>query len=145
LRRLSGEANVARWFGEADMTFPLDYAGAGRRRIGVFAAALSTLLLALAASGGEAKALSAGSLMGRWCGDTTNYTFTPKQLAVTFLNGNPRKILLIKAIKVGDRFLNVFWKPPYGNTVFQEFSGKGMVQAPNTSGDNGPRREFHRC
>ena len=40
--------------------------------------------LALAASEGKAQKLSVESLMGRWCGDTTAYTFTRSQLVVTF-------------------------------------------------------------
>ena len=97
-------------------------------------------------SGKAEKALSVDSLMGRWCGDISAYTFTPQQLTVTFFNGNPQRILRIKTINVSTNWIEVIWDPRDGvNTVFEEFTGNGMVQKANTGGDKGPRRIFHHC
>jgi hypothetical protein len=126
------------------MTNRVEIGGARRRRIARCAAVLVIFALTFAASG--AKALVPSDIMGRWCGDTTAYDFTPAQLTVTFFNGHPQRVLRIKSIEIQGSLMNVIWDPrDGGNTVFQEFTGRTMVQAPNTGGDMGPRREFHRC
>ena len=118
----------------------------------VCVAAIFALVLVFAASDGRAQrgssseALSADTLLGRWCGDITAYTFTRDKLVVTFFNGSPQRTLRIKEINVGDSWIEVVWdRRDGGNTVFQEFTDNSMVQAPNTSGDMGPRRFFRRC
>jgi len=108
------------------------------------AAVLLAAVLVFASSG--AKAWAPADIMGRWCGTITAYTFTPTELTVTFFDGHPQRVLRIKAIEIHGDTMNVVWDPRDGvNTVFQEFTGSTMVQAPNTAGDMGPRREFHRC
>jgi hypothetical protein len=110
-------------------------------------AVLLAFVLALALSDGKAQnALSADVLLGRWCGEITAYSFTRDRLTVTFFNGSPQRILRIKTVNVGDGWIEVVWDPRDGNnTVFEEFTSNSMVQAPNTTGDMGPRREFRRC
>jgi hypothetical protein len=126
------------------MAFRVDIGDARPRRIARIAAVLVLFVLTLAAGG--AKALVPADIMGRWCGDSTAYDFTAKQLTVSFFNGHPQRVLRIKSIEIQDSLMNVIWDPrDGGNTVFQEFTGRTMVQAPNTGGDMGPRREFHRC
>jgi hypothetical protein len=127
------------------MTYRVDIGDVRRKRIARVAAVFVIFVLTFAASG--AKALAPSDIMGHWCGDTTAYDFTPTQLTVTFFNGHPQRVLRIKSIEiVQGNLMNVIWDPrDGGNTVFQEFTGRSMVQAPNTGGDMGPRREFHRC
>src|SRR5262249_14426024 len=109
-------------------------------------AAILLASLAMAASEANADTLSADTLMGRWCGDTTAYTFTQDKLVVTFFSDGGQRTLRIKKINVGDDWIEVVWDPrDGGNTVFGEFTGDRMAQQPNTEGDMGPRREFHRC
>jgi hypothetical protein len=127
------------------MTYRVDILGVPRKSIARAAGVLLAFALVFAASG--AKALTSSDIMGRWCGDTTAYNFTPAQLTVTFFDGHPQRVLRIKSIEIlQGNLMNVIWDPrDGGNTVFQEFTGRSMVQAPNTGGDMGPRREFHRC
>lgn len=96
-------------------------------------------------------ALTADVLLGRWCGETTNYTFSGTELRVDFHNGGSR-VLRIDHIKTGDTWVDVHWvgKRDDGssnNTVFSEFSADRnvMFQAANVGGDKGPRRRFWRC
>ena len=101
--------------------------------------------------GQAAEALTADVLLGRWCGDTTNYIFTGTELTVQFHTGGTR-VLRIDHIKTGDGWIDVHWegKRPDGssnNTVFTDFSPERdvMFQAANVGGDKGPRRRFRRC
>jgi hypothetical protein len=127
------------------MTYRVDRAGARHQGIARLVGFFLAFALLFAASG--AKALTPSDIMGRWCGDTTAYNFTPAQLTVTFFDGHPQRVLRIKSIEIlQGNLMNVIWDPrDGGNTVFQEFTGNTMVQAPNTGGDMGPRREFRRC
>jgi len=105
--------------------------------------ALLTLALAFVAGESNAKGLSAADLMGRWCGNTSTYTFTPSQLTVGFKTGQ-KKVLHIKSIEVQENYINVHWVEA-SNTVFSNFKNDTMAQDANTYGDMGPKREFHRC
>src|ERR1700685_1581095 len=87
---------------------------------------LITFALALIADQSNAEALSTDNLMGRWCGDTSTYTFTPTELTVTFKRGEPR-VLHIKSIEVDESFINVFWVEA-GNTIFSHFEKNAMIQ-----------------
>ena len=90
------------------------------------------------------KKLSANDLMGRWCGETTDYIFTRKDLTVTFHDDKSKRVMPIADIILRDgSWLNVMWGKDSG-TGFEFDSGK-LIQRPNTSGDMGPRRVFRRC
>jgi hypothetical protein len=90
--------------------------------IGVVAAFLS------ASQSNAQSNLSADTLMGRWCGDISAYTFTPDKLVVTFFDGRPQSILRIKTINVDNGTITVIWDPRDGDsTDFNEFSGGSMV------------------
>ena len=93
-----------------------------------------------------ARDLTIEDILGRWCGDTTNYQFARDRLTVTFHNGSPRRVLTIERVEGSPDWLDVHWENA-GNTVFTDFSDdkRVMHQAANTSGDNGPRRRFRRC
>ena len=90
------------------------------------------------------KAPAANDLMGRWCGETTDYVFTRKDLTVTFHDDKSKRVLKITDIVLRDgAWLNVMWGKD-SDTGFEFDSGK-LIQRPNTSGDMGPRRVFRRC
>ena len=88
-------------------------------------------------------------LIGRWCGDTANYTFDNKKLTVKFSNGQDR-VLEISKVTPDGQGLKVWWVgPPKADgsdnaTVF-DIDRDVLVQRQNGGGDKGPRREFHRC
>jgi hypothetical protein len=80
-----------------------------------------------------ANATTYEDIAGQWCGDVTDYVFTPNTLTVKFHDGRPANMFKIT-------------KYTYTNdssvTVFAEFSGSKMAQQEN---DDKPRRPFHRC
>ena len=116
-----------------------------------FIIALAATALLVASEGKTQNALTANTLMGRWCGDVSAYTFTRDKLTVTFFDGRPQSILRIKTFKINNNVLTVVWDPRDGDkTDFTEFTATSMVQPPTTGGDiknrsPGPRRAFHRC
>jgi hypothetical protein len=62
------------------------------------------------------------------------------------LNTNKQRVLHIKQINVGKDTIEVIWEAADGGrTTYGEFAGRRMVMLPQTTGDKGPRREFHRC
>jgi hypothetical protein len=103
-------------------------------------------MAAAAADPPAAHALSAADLMGRWCGDNIESVFTASELTVTFLNTKKQRVLHIKQINVRKDTIAVIWEAADGGgTTYGEFTGGRMVMLPQTTGDKGPRREFHRC
>jgi hypothetical protein len=116
-----------------------------------FIIAFAATALLVASEGRTKNALTADTLMGRWCGDISAYTFTRDKLTVTFFDRRPQSILRIKAFEIHNDILTVVWDPRDGDkTDFAEFTKTGMVQPPTTGGDiknraPGPRRVFHRC
>ena len=110
--------------------------------LGAFAVAVAMA----AASGAQARNLGYSDILGTWCGDKSKYVFTRRSLTVTWYGESGRRVLPINEYVFSKTWINVKWKPK-GNTVFAEFSKNGriMSQQPNTRGDMGPRRPFHRC
>lgn len=107
---------------------------------------LAGLALLAAATGAQAAALSADDILGKWCGETTNYVFARNALTVTWHDRNDRRVLGIRKYDFSEEWINVIFDDG-ANTVFAEFSadGRRMAQQPNTHGDKGPRRPFRRC
>jgi hypothetical protein len=115
---------------------------------------LIALLFATVVAGhARADTLSVDSLLGRWCSDRADYEFTRERLRVHFSDGGQRD-LPIRSFKAGDGEIKVYWDMKREGvpdddvaTVFVDFdAARGtMAQAPNTSGDMGPRIPFHRC
>jgi hypothetical protein len=105
-----------------------------------------TIALALGTANAQARKLAFPDISGKWCGEITDYTFARTALTVHFHNGSKKRVWKVKKYDFSDTWINVVWGFG-GNTVFGEFSenGKAMAQQPNTSGDKGPRRPFHRC
>ena len=116
-----------------------------------FIIALAATALLVASEGKTQNALTANTLIGRWCGDVSAYTFTRDKLTVTFFDSRPQSILRIKAFEIHNDILTVVWDPRDGAaTDFTKFTDTSMVQPPTTGGDiknrkPGPRRVFHRC
>jgi len=108
--------------------------------------------LALAmVSQAAAEKVSVEDLLGKWCGETSNYTFSRKSLTVMFHAGGQR-VLEVDRFETGEGWINVFWKEKradglVSNTVFTEFSPDRNVmhQSANKEGDMGPKRRFRRC
>jgi len=106
------------------------------------------LLLLLSANATVAAGVD--SLIGRWCGESSDYTFHTDGLDVTGHNGGI-KTLPIAKIELRKESINIRWTDGT-NTVFRlDEDHRTLIQLPNLDnsgepeGDMGPRREFHRC
>jgi hypothetical protein len=90
-------------------------------------------------------------ILGRWCGDTSTYTFSRSELSVTLHSGKTPKhgpVLKIAGSTSKGSHINLQWKPEKpGNSTDFELSDnrRELVQIQQTKGDKGPRRVFHRC
>jgi hypothetical protein len=107
---------------------------------------LAVVAMMAAAGVAQARDLTYSNILGTWCGDTTDYKFTRGSLTITWHSGKfEKRVWAIKKYEFSEEWINVFWED-HGNTVFADFADDGtMAQQPNTSGDKGPRRPFHRC
>jgi hypothetical protein len=111
----------------------------------IFWAAL--LSVAFASGGaGAAAALSFKDIAGKWCGLTTDYTFTRNALTVAFHNGAPTRKFQVTSYEYLGGVIKVHWldKGEKLYTDFGEFSASArtMAQQPNNAG---PRSPFRRC
>jgi hypothetical protein len=91
-----------------------------------------------------ANATTYKDIAGQWCGDATDYVFTPTALTVKFHNNRPANVFKITKYTYADDSVRLDWLngTKESVTVFAEFSGSKMAQQQN--GDK-PRRVFHRC
>jgi len=102
----------------------------------------AALALALALLPGP---LWAEDIAGQWCGDVTDYVFTPNTLTVKFHDDRPANVFQITKYTYTNDSVRIDWLNDAGKesvTVFAEFSGSKMAQQEN---DDKPRRAFHRC
>src|SRR5437762_6496183 len=84
-------------------------------------------------------------IAGQWCGDVTDYVFTPETLTVKFHDPRPGNVFKITKYSYTNDSVRIDWLNADGKesvTVFAEFSGSKMAQQEN---DDKPRRPFHRC
>ena len=84
-------------------------------------------------------------IAGQWCGDVTDYVFTPDTLSVKFHDGRPDNVFKITKYTYTNDSVRIDWINDAGKesvTVFAEFSGSKMAQQQN---DDKPRRAFYRC
>jgi hypothetical protein len=84
-------------------------------------------------------------IAGQWCGDVTDYVFTPSTLTVKFHDGRPENVFTITKYTYTPDGVRIDWLNDARKesvTVFAEFSGNKMAQQEN---DDKPRRSFHRC
>ncbi len=105
-------------------------------------------LAALSPAPLEAAEVSFEELLGRWCGQQSDYVFSPKQLTITFVPGGQTRVLEIAKVKTTGERISVYWKPehPKGYTTFMlTTGGQLLVQLANEGGDKGPQRKFIKC
>ena len=84
-------------------------------------------------------------IAGQWCGDVTDYVFTPSTLTVKFHDGRPENVFTITKYTYTPDGVRIDWLNDARKesvTLFAEFSGTKMAQQEN---DDKPRRPFHRC
>ena len=106
-------------------------------------ATIAILLLAGAAD--IADATTYEDIAGQWCGDVTDYVFTPNTLTVKFHDDRPANVFKITKYAYTNDSVRIDWLNADGKesvTVFAEFSGSKMAQQGN---DDKPRRAFRRC
>ena len=112
--------------------------------------AIGVAMATLVSHAAAARNIGIGDIVGRWCGDKLNYTFSRTDMIVTVLDDrdlkHPPHWFIDKVEADGNR-ITVFWKPAGpGNSTGFELSGKRtLIQQPQSEGDKGPRRVFHRC
>jgi hypothetical protein len=86
-------------------------------------------------------------IAGQWCGDVTDYVFTPNTLTVKFHDGRPANVFKITKYTYTNDSISIDWINGAGKgsvTVFAEFGGNSTTMAQQQNGDK-PRRPFHRC
>jgi hypothetical protein len=104
-------------------------------------------ILPLVGAADIADATTYKDIAGQWCGDVTDYVFTPDTLSVTFHDGRPANSFKITKYTYTDNSVRIDWINTAGKesiTVFAEFAGKNTKMAQQQNGDNA-RRAFHRC
>lgn len=112
---------------------------------------LGAAMVALMSHVAAARDITIGDIVGRWCGDQLIYTFSRTDMIVTPLGNRSLKHpphWLIDKVEPGGNRIVVYWKPAdAGNSTAFELSGnkRTLVQQPQSEGDKGPRRVFHRC
>jgi hypothetical protein len=92
-----------------------------------------------------ANATTYEDIAGQWCGDVTDYVFTPNTLTVKFHDDRPVNVFKITKYNYTNDSVRIDWLNDAGKeavTIFAEFSGSKMAQQEN---DDKPRRPFHRC
>ena len=92
-----------------------------------------------------ANATTYEDIAGQWCGDVTDYVFTPNTLTVKFHYDRPANVFKITKYTYTNDSVCIDWLNDAGKesvTIFAEFSGRKMAQQEN---DDKPRRPFHRC
>jgi hypothetical protein len=104
-------------------------------------------ILLSAAAANIADAMTYKDIAGQWCGDVTDYVFTPSTLTVKFHDGRPANEFKITKYTYTKDSISIDWVNDAGKgsvTVFAEFSGSPNAMAQQQNDDK-PRRPFHRC
>ena len=94
-----------------------------------------------------ADAVTYKDIAGQWCGDVTDYVFTPNTLTVKFHDGRPANAFKITKYSYTNDSVSIDWVNAAGKgsvTVFAEFGGNAKTMVQQQEGDK-PRRPFHRC
>ena len=95
----------------------------------------------------SADAMTYKDIAGRWCGDVTDYVFTPNALTVKFHDGRPANAFKITKYTYNNDSVSIDWVNAAGAasiTVFGEFGRNPITMAQQQEGEK-PRRPFHRC
>ena len=104
-------------------------------------------ILVSAGAAHMANATAYKDIAGQWCGDVTDYVFSPKSLTVKFHDGRPANVFEITKYTYSNDSVRIDWLNEAGKestTVFAEFTGNDTSMAQQENGDK-PRRSFHRC
>ena len=95
----------------------------------------------------SADAMTYKDIAGQWCGDVTDYIFTPDTLTVRFHDSRPANVFKITKYTYNNNSVRIDWLNDAGKesvTVFAEFVSNNTAMAQQQNGDK-PRRPFHRC
>jgi hypothetical protein len=95
----------------------------------------------------SADAMTYKDIAGQWCGDVTDYVFTPDTLTVKLHDSRPANVFKITKCTYTNNSVRIDWLNDAGKesvTIFAEFVGNGTTMAQQQNGDK-PRRPFHRC
>ena len=104
-------------------------------------------ILPLVGAPDSAGAMTYKDIAGQWCGDVTDYVFTPDTLTVKFHDSRPANVFKITKYTYNNNSVRIDWLNDAGKesvTVFAEFVGNSTTMAQQQNGDK-PRRAFHRC
>jgi hypothetical protein len=99
-------------------------------------AAIAILLSAGAAN--IADAMTYKNIAGQWCGDVTDYVFTPNTLTVKFHDGRPANVFKITKYTYTNDSVSIDWVNGAGKesvTVFAEFIGSTSTMAQQQNDD----------
>ena len=93
-----------------------------------------------------ANATAYEDIAGQWCGDVTDYVFTPDTLTVKFHDDRPVNVFKITKYTYTDDSVRIHWLNGADELVmvFAEFNGSQTAMAQQENDDK-PRRSFHRC
>jgi hypothetical protein len=93
-----------------------------------------------------ADAMTYEDIAGQWCGDVTDYVFTPDTLTVKFHDARPANVFKITKYTYTNDSVRIHWLNGADELVmaFAEFSGNKTAMAQQENDDK-PRRPFHRC
>jgi hypothetical protein len=86
--------------------------------------------------------VGAADSAGQWCGDVTDYVFTPDTLTVKFHDRRPANVFKITKYTYTNNSVRIDWLNDAGKesvTVFAEFVGNSTTMAQQQNGDK-PRR-----
>ena len=80
-----------------------------------------------------ANATTPEDIAGQWCGDVTDYVFTPDTLTVKFHDGRPDNVFKITKYTYTNNGVRIDWLngDKESVTVFAEFGGNKMAQQQN--------------
>jgi hypothetical protein len=110
-------------------------------------ALLAAIAILLSAGATIADAMTYKDIAGQWCGEATDYVFTPSTLTVKFHDGRPANAFRITKYSYANDSVSIDWVNAAGKasvTVFAEFGGNPTTMAQQQNGDK-PRRSFRRC
>jgi hypothetical protein len=93
-----------------------------------------------------ANATTYEDIAGQWCGDVTDYVFTPDTLTVKFHDARPANVFKITKYTYTNDSVRISWLNGADELVmvFDEFNGSHTAMAQQENEDK-PRRAFHRC
>jgi hypothetical protein len=92
-----------------------------------------------------ANATTYEDIVGQWCGDVTDYVFTPNTLTVKFHDNRPANVFKITRYNYTNGSVRVYWLNDADELVmvFAEFNGSHTAMAQQENDDK--PRAFHRC